>query len=301
MTGLLFLLIGLTGFGGLGYVLRATHRRDMALLDRRMGLAVAPVVAAARRQSRTPIAVPHRFAPLLAQAQIEPTPEMLAILGGIVAVSIALAFALAGPGVALTAMLAEIAALFLYIGDRARRRRDALIDALPFYLDGVRQLMSIGNSLAQALQRALPTAGAPVQSFLGPAARRIELGAPVADAMQQLADRLAIAEVAMLAAAIRVNLRFGGPMTAILSNLAQIVRERLRIRRELASATAEVKVSTQLLVVMPLLLIAFLLFSNPAYRHFFFADPRGHRMAIVAAVLQGIGILLMVRMKRMAF
>ncbi|MDB5700389.1 MAG: type secretion system protein [Sphingomonadales bacterium] len=300
MMGVVFILMALPLIGSVGIVLLTAHRRDMLVLDRRMGsrvVAVAPVV----RQRKALVTMPQRIEPLLAQAQIEPTPQLVAILCGVLALSFALSLAIGGLVLGLIAVAAEAALVIMYVDARARRRRDGLIDALPFYLDAVRQLMSIGNSLPQALQRALPTAADTIQSFLGPATRRIELGAPVADSMQQLADRLAIAEVAMLAAAIRVNIRFGGPMTSILNNLAQIVRERLRIKRELASATAEVKISTQLLVALPLLLTAFLLTSNQAYRDFFFNEPRGHRMAFVAAVLQGLGITLMMRMKRMSF
>jgi tight adherence protein B len=300
MMGAVFLCVALLCIGIIATVVLMAHRRDMLVLDRRMGsraVAVAPVA----RQRKALVTMPQRIEPLLAQAQIEPTPQLLAILTGVLALSFALAIALGGLVLGLIAVASEVALIALYVDARARRRRDGLIHALPFYLDAVRQLMSIGNSLPQALQRAMPTAADTIQSFLGPATRRIELGAPVADSMQQLADRLAIAEVAMLAAAIRVNIRFGGPMTSILSNLAQIVRERLRIKRELASATAEVKVSTQLLVALPLLLTAFLLTTNVGYRDFFFNEPRGHRMAFVAAVLQGIGITLMMRMKRMSF
>jgi tight adherence protein B len=304
MIATLFLFVGILGLGGVGIVLLSARRREQVVLDRRMGGQMglrieAPVVVV--RQRRALVTMPRRMNPLLAQAQIEPTPQLLAILIGVLALSFAISLAIGGLFIGLVVVAAEAGLIVIYVNARARRRRDTLIDAMPFYLDGVRQLMSIGNSLPQALQRALPTAAATVQSFLGPATRRIELGAPVADSMQLLADRLAIPEVAMLAAAIRVNIRFGGPMASILGNLAQIVRERLRIKRELASATAEVKVSTQLLVALPLLLTAFLLTSNPAYRAFFFNDPRGHRLAIIAAVMQGVGIMIMMRMKRMSF
>jgi tight adherence protein B len=304
MIGVLFLFVGILGLGGVGIVLMSSRRQDLVVLDRRLGgqigLGVEPAVALIR-QRRALVTMPRRIDPILAQAQLEPTPQLVAVLIGVLALSFAMTLAIAGfvPGLMIVAGEATIVAM--YVNGRARRRRDTLIDAMPFYLDGVRQLMSIGNSLPQALQRAMPSAAAIVQSFLGPATRRIELGAPVADSMQQLADRLAISEVAMLAAAIRVNIRFGGPMTSILGNLAQIVRERLRIKRELASATAEVKVSTQLLVVLPLLLVVFLLSTNTSYREFFFHDPRGHRLAWIAAVMQGIGIMIMMRMKRMSF
>jgi tight adherence protein B len=235
------------------------------------------------------------------RAQLDPTPQQLALLAGAFPLFFALVLGLAGLAFALLATAAMAATIILYVRARARRGIEALIDSLPVYLDGVRQLMVVGNSLSQALIRALPAAADPVRSYLGGAIRRIELGAPIGDSLQQAADRLAVPEIAMLSAAVRANLRFGGPIATILGNLAQILRERLRIKRELASATAEARVSTKMLIAFPLLLSLFLLTTNPAYRHFFFVDPRGHRLAAIASALQLIGMMLMLRLQRLAF
>src|SRR3546814_1068887 len=48
-----------------------------------------------------------------------------------------------------------------------------------YYIDAVRQMQAVGNSLAQALDRALADAPAVVRSYIAPVARRLELGAPV--------------------------------------------------------------------------------------------------------------------------
>src|SRR3546814_12883078 len=78
-------------------------------------------------------------------------------------------------------------------------------------------------------------APAVVRSYIAPVARRLELGAPVADAMQVLAERLRVPEISMLAAAIRTNMRYGGSISAVLLYLANILPERIRINRELRS------------------------------------------------------------------
>lgn len=300
LSGAVFLLFGLGGIAAVVYMLFFDRSHALERLDRRMavqdGPAPVPVVA---RRPRRQLTMPAFVAPLLARAEIEPTPQLFAIIGGVLALGTSLAFALLGVLVALIALTAGIVALIVYVRIRAERRTDALIEALPFYVDGVRQLMNIGTSLPQALTRSLPAAAVPIQRTFSPAARRIELGAPVGDSIQQLADRIAVPEVAMLAAAIRTNLRFGGSMTSVLNNLSQVVRERTRVKRELASATAEAKISTQLLVAIPLLLIVGLFLTSPTHRAFFLHDPRGHHQAIFAAVMQAIGTVLMVRMKRL--
>jgi tight adherence protein B len=298
VIGSAFLLLAVLMLLGVGYFVMLERSRRFALLDRRIA-AVAEPVAAMRLPGR--MRIPDFVAPLLAQAQIEPTPRMVSIAAGGLALLFVSALALGGAGAALLALLLPAGGIVYYIRQRAFSRVDALIEALPFYLDGVRQLLVVGSSLTQALVRALPSAAIELQAFLGPAVRRIELGAPVAESMQGLAERLCVPEVSMLAAAIGVNLRFGGPMSAVLGNLAQIVRERLRVRRELRSATAEVRVSTRLLMAMPVVMAGFLFFANRAYIDFFLHEPRGHFLGMLAIGLQLAGMLVMRRMMRAAF
>src|SRR3546814_1927492 len=65
-------------------------------------------------------------------------------------------------------------------------------------------------------------------------------------------DLLRVPEISMLAAAIRTNMRYGGSISAVLLNLANILRERIRIKRELKAAISEAKISGRVLIVMPL-------------------------------------------------
>jgi tight adherence protein B len=107
--------------------------------------------------------------------------------------------------------------------------------------------------------------------------------------------------MSMLAAAIRTNMRYGGSVSAVLSNLSAILRERVRIGRELKAATSEAKVSSRVLIAMPLVAMALLMAANPAYIDFFLQDARGHRLAIIAVGLQLAGMLVMRRVMRLTF
>ncbi len=105
----------------------------------------------------------------------------------------------------------------------------------------------------------------------------------------------------MLAAAISTNLRYGGSITTVLANLSRILRSRIHIKREMEAATSQAKISGRILVAMPIVAMVLLMAVNPAYLDFFVGDPRGHTLAIVALGLQGMGMLVMNRMMRLAF
>lgn len=297
LSGAAFLILSLLIVAGIGWQLLAEQARQRAVIDRRLGFASAAAVA----QRRVVLSAPDVVAPLLAQAQIDVTARALGIFGGVLVLAALVALLAAGPVAAVAVIVGVPLGLLAWVRRRAQRRVEALIEALPYYIDAVRQMQAVGNSLAQALERALADAPAIVQAYIAPVARRLELGAPVADAMQMLAERLRVPEISMLAAAIRTNMRYGGSISAVLLNLANILRERIRIKRDRKAAISEAKISGRVLIVMPLVAMALLVAMNPSYIDFFVNDPRGHRLAVVAVVLQGMGMLVMRRVMRLAF
>jgi tight adherence protein B len=299
VKGSAYLLLALLILGAMAYVWFSSRAQGRVVLDRRL----AAISKSDAEPARTVMAVtvPERIAPLLARAQIEITvPALQAILGAILILTL-IVLLLVGPAASLIALVGLPAAALSWLQGRARKRVEALTDALPLYLDGVRQLQAVGNSLSQALERALADAPDSIRSYFVPAARKLAMGAPVAETMQQLADRLQIPELSMLAAAIRTNLRYGGSISTVFGNLAGILRERVRIRRELAAATSEAKVSSRVLIGMPLLCMVMLVAMNRAYIDFFISDPRGQKMSVIAIGLELMGIVIIRRMMRLAF
>lgn len=301
MKALVLLLLALLMLAAAAYPVVAERRHKLNRLDHRLSRNVAGSPVAMRRERSVAIAVPGMMAPLLARAQIEPSVRAASLgIAALVLVSL-LALLAIGPAVALLVLLGVPCAAWAYVSARAHRRVDALIEALPHYIDSVRQMQMVGNSLPQALERALLEAPDTVRAFMAPVARRLELGAPVADTMQLLSQRLRVPEVAMLAAAISTNLRYGGSITTVLANLSGILRSRLRIKREMEAATSQAKISARILIAMPIVAMILLMAVNPAYLDFFTKDPRGHTLAIVALGLQAMGMLVMNRMMRLAF
>lgn len=301
VKALAYLALALLIVGAIAAHWLSERARELAMIDRRL-LTISPALAPERDVPvLVAISVPDRIAPLLAQAQVEVTGAMLRaiVLGALLAAAVILL--VAGPVATLALLIGVVVIGHSWLSGRARKRIDGLTEAMPLYLDSVRQLQAVGNSLPQALERALADAPDTLQSYFAPAARRLAMGAPVAETMQQLADKLQVPELSMLAAAIRTNLRYGGSIAGVFRNLAHILRERLRIRRELVAATSEAKVSSRVLITMPLLAMIGLVAMNPAYIEFFTTDPRGQSLSMWALGLEAAGILVIRRMLRLEF
>lgn len=299
VKGAAYLILALLIMAALAWYLVGERRRSLADIDRRLAQ-LSDANTPSPRQS-APLTVPERLAPLLAQAQLEVTASTIRTIGVLALLTGLGTLALFGPAVTLLLLIGVPFLAHAWVSGRARKRIDALTEALPHYIDGIRQLQAVGNSLSQALERALAEAPDVIQSYFSQTARKLEMGAPVGETMQQLADRLRVAEISMLAAAIKTNLRYGGSITSALRNLSNILRERLRIKRELLAATSEAKVSSRVLIAMPLIAMALLVAMNPSYIDFFVQDARGHTMVLVALVLEFLGIFVMRRTMRLDF
>jgi tight adherence protein B len=301
VKGIAYLVLALLILGALAVHWLGERGRELAMIDRRLGTLGPPDAPATPLRPFTSISVPDRIVPLLAQAQLELTGTKLRIIALSVLLAALVLLLIAGPEAALVLVVGFPLVAHSWLSGRARKRVEALAEAMPLYLDTVRQLQAVGTSLSQALERALADAPDALKSYFAPTARRLAMGAPVGETMQQMADRLQVPEVSMLAAAIRTNLRYGGSIAGVFHNLAHILRERLRIRRELVAATSEAKVSSRVLIAMPLLAMVLLVVMNPAYVDFFVSDRRGKTLSIAAMVLEGTGILVIRRMLRLRF
>lgn len=183
----------------------------------------------------------------------------------------------------------------------AGRRMDALSLAMSGFLDRMRQLLVVGNSLSVALARATQSSPPIVVEFFSPAIRRIANGAGVGESINQLADELDLHEMRLFGAAIETNLRFGGSLSAVLSNLIENMRRRAAVDREVRANTSQIRASAWILGLLPLVAGALVMISNPEYTEYFLVNPTGHKMLFYAAISEAAGAFLMRAVVRVAY
>jgi tight adherence protein B len=176
---------------------------------------------------------------------------------------------------------------------RGQRRMRLLSDSMLGFLERVRQLLSVGNSLSVALARATENSPPVVIQSLTPTIRRISNGTGVAESLERCADDLDIYELHLLATAARTNLRFGGSMGQILRNIIENIRRRAAVERELRADTTEIRSSAWVLAALPLFVATIVMLTNAGYGRWFLETGTGHKMIAYAIVSQLIGAWLM--------
>ena len=91
------------------------------------------------------------------------------------------------------------------------------------------------------------------------------LGDPLVDALERMAKRLDVRDVDWVVQAIRIQQTVGGKLADLLHTLADFIRAREEIRREVLVLTAEGRISAWVLGALPIFLGVFIQISNPGY------------------------------------
>jgi tight adherence protein B len=90
--------------------------------------------------------------------------------------------------------------------------------------------------------------------------------------------------------AIRLQRQVGGNLAEVLSTVSQTIRDRYALKRQIKALSAEGRLSSVILSVLPVLLFAGLLLLNPVFLRPLYTTTVGIMMMAGAAVLMIVGV-----------
>jgi tight adherence protein B len=93
--------------------------------------------------------------------------------------------------------------------------------------------------------------------------------------------------------AIRIQREVGGNLAELLNKVAETIREREYLVRQVKTLSAEGRMSVWILGGLPPGFMAYLSIANPGYVHPMFTNPIGWAMLTVMTVMLSVGIFWM--------
>lgn len=232
----------------------------------------------------------------LRRARLERSPGEAAV---IVAAAAATAGLLAGAAVAPVAGLmlsgVTVAAAPMFVRARARRAVARFESDLPDALDLLAGSLEAGTSLAQAMELVAAEGRPPLAPELARVLADTRLGEPLHAALAASVERVGSRDWAWCVRAIRVQQEVGASLANLLRTLAQFMRWRWELRREVSALTAEGRISAAVLIGLPFAVSGFFLLANPSYLSLLVTTPVGWAMTIAAAGLMVLGTVWMRR------
>ena len=190
-------------------------------------------------------------------------------------------------------MAAFFGALLPYLVVRRRRKKRlyAFEEQLPEAIDLLGRAIRAGHPLTAGMKMVADETSEPISSEFRRAHEENRFGLPFEDALLAMADRISIVDVRILTTAILIQREVGGNLAEVLDNLANVIRVRFTIRRQLRVYTAQGRFSGYVLALLPIAVGTAIYNLNPSYMRLLFTDPLGKLMLLTAVIFQILGFL----------
>ncbi len=212
---------------------------------------------------------------------------MLAIFGSLCA-AVALAATLE-PLWALLALLGGVLLGLMFLNIYIKRRQKAFINQLGDMLTMVANALRAGFSFMQAFELIAREMDAPIGREVQKVVNEVNIGIDLETALDNMQKRVNSKDFELVVTAVVIQRQVGGNLAQILDTISETINERVRMRREIMSLTAQGRASGVALALLPVILMGMLNVINPKYVQPLFTDPIGRMCLIGAIILEIIG------------
>ncbi|MET0800330.1 MAG: type II secretion system F family protein, partial [Actinomycetota bacterium] len=176
-----------------------------------------------------------------------------------------------------------------------KRRTEKMREQLPDVLTIMASSLRAGHSFMQALDMVAREIPQPAATEFQRVVSEIRLGRPTDEALEALATRVGSADFRWAVLAVNIQREVGGNLAEILDNVADTLRERAMMRRQIQVLTAEGRLSAWVLAALPVAIGTYMFAVNPDYIGLLVTTKMGLIMLGGAVTLLLVGIFWMRR------
>ena len=173
-----------------------------------------------------------------------------------------------------------------WLGRRKSGRLKSFNKQLPDTITLIANALRAGSSFLQAVELVVRESRPPISTEFGRVIREVNLGLSFEVALENMVRRVRSDDLELMATAISIQHTVGGNLAEILDSIAFTIRERVRIKGEIQTLTAQQRLSGYVVGFLPIALAGFLFIAAPGFMQPMF-DPR----ASIAGLPAGVVIL----------
>src|SRR5579883_625352 len=211
-------------------------------------------------------------------------------LAGFGAVTLATGNSLPAAALAIGGVAASLP--LTYVKRKARKRVTQFEAQFPDCLEFISRSMRAGHAYSVAVEMAYREFSDPVAAEFRRVFEEQNLGQPLEIVLRKLAQRIPSMDVQFFVSAVLMQKRTGGNLAELLDRLADLIRERFKLRARVRAISAMGLMSGRVMAVIPAAVAALMLVVNRPYVMFFVNDPVGHQLLAGAIGLQLVGYLI---------
>jgi tight adherence protein B len=174
-------------------------------------------------------------------------------------------------------------------------------EQFPEAVDLISRALRAGHALPTGLRMAADELPEPVASEFKLLHDQQNFGLPLPEAFRAFADRVPLIDARFFVTAVLTQREAGGNLAEVLDNLAAVIRDRFKIKRQLRVVSAHGRLTGMVLAALPPSLGLFLLIRMPDHFKILVEDPAGIRMIMVAVFLQLLGVFLIYKITKVEY
>ena len=178
---------------------------------------------------------------------------------------------------------------YIYVLVRIERRATSFTNQLGDCLMMVANALRAGFSFLQAMEMISKEMEPPISDEFKHVMRDIGLGATVERALDDMDKRVGSPDFSLVVTAVLIQQQVGGDLARILDTISETIQDRIRMRREVKTLTAQGRLSGWILILTPIALALFMTSSNPDYMDPLFKHPVGQMILVAAIIMEIIG------------
>src|SRR5436190_22205369 len=266
-------------------------------MDRQLTIALptshpASLPSIRRSETGTRRLLLHRLANYSAEVAYGWHPAYALLAGAIAAAAIFYANSLLGFSILYVSLAAAIVAIIVVrglFGWQQHRLANQLFRQLPDTIQLVSSTVRSGLPVNEAFRTVAREMPQPTAGQFAIVCSEMSLGRPPEDAVEAVYRRTQVAEYAMFAVTLAVQLKSGGSLTETLQTLGDTVSQRVALAARAKALAAEVIFSSRALSCMPFIVGGIFYWISPQSVDLLFTDPTGNKLLVyaVCSVLVG--------------
>jgi tight adherence protein B len=186
---------------------------------------------------------------------------------------------------------------FLYM--KKRKIEQQLVSQMPDALGMIVRALRVGQSVDGSLKDVAAAIPPPISTEIRIIYEEIRMGIPFDQAMRNFEGRYpSLVDVKIFSTAFILQRETGGSLSQILEGLCDTIKKRFRFQRQIKTFSAEARISSIIIGLLPLLFVGITCIFNPQYISRLTDTPLGRVIVVAAFVFELIGFLVMKKMAR---
>jgi tight adherence protein B len=177
----------------------------------------------------------------------------------------------------------------LWVGRRTGARLSAFNKQLPDTISLLSNSLRAGSSFLQSGELVSRESQPPISIEFGRVVREVNLGLGMEEALANMVRRIRSDDLDLMVTAINIQQQVGGNLAEILDTIAFTIRERVKIKGDINTLTAQGRYSGYLVAFLPIGIMITLNLINPEFMQPLFTELIGQILLVTGGIMMAIG------------